>query len=355
MRPHPRTNPAIRPAESVGRGRSSGSRGFAAIVAGTAAFGASALYFAARAQKAERRHPPVGRLLDVDGVRIHFEDRGEGPPVVLIHGNGTFVQDWELSGLAGRLLDAGHRVIILDRPGFGYTTRPRDRLWTGSAQAGLIAAFLRKLGVSDAVVVGHSWGTIVSLALALDHPGLVRGLVLLAGYYFPSRRLDVWLMTPPALPVIGDVMRYTVFPALARLLAPRILKASFAPRPIPQRFAERFPLELALRPRQLRASAADSGLMIPSVARLQRRYAELRMPVAIMTGDADRIVTARNQAFRLHHAIAHSSLRVFSGLGHMLHYFAGDEIVKQVRRLSEPEPEVRLARKPERAAAAPAL
>ena len=93
-----------------------------------AAAGATALVVRDLTRKAERRDPPTGRFVTIDGVDVHYEDHGEGPPVVLIHGNGTFVPDWSLSGVTERLVGEGHRVIILDRPGYGYTTRPRDRL-----------------------------------------------------------------------------------------------------------------------------------------------------------------------------------------------------------------------------------
>lgn len=317
-----------------GRGETFRKRGtLGALAAGAGLLAGTALVVRALARKAERRNPPTGRFLTVDGVDVHYEDHGDGPPVVLIHGNGTFVQDWSLCGVTDRLVREGHRVVVIDRPGYGYTTRPRNRLWTGTAQAELIAHTLRKLEVGPAVIVGHSWGTIAALALALDHPAQVQSLVLLSGYYYPTRRADVWLMAPPAVPVVGDVMRYTISPVLARLIAGPLFRKVFAPRPVPHRFREGFPLDFALRPSQLRASAADSGLMVPSAAQLQDRYTELTMPVTIMTGDGDGIVTPENQAFRLHQEVGHSSLRLYPGIGHMLHYYAQDEIVAQAKGL----------------------
>ena len=126
--------------------------------------------------------------------------------------------------------------------------RPHGRLWTARAQADLLRRTLARLGVERPIVLGHSWGTLVALALALDHPEAVRGLVLLSGYYFPTGRLDVWAFAPPAIPVVGDLMRYTVSPALGRMIAPKLIARMFEPLPVPRRFATRFPLDLALRP-----------------------------------------------------------------------------------------------------------
>jgi pimeloyl-ACP methyl ester carboxylesterase len=130
--------------------------------------------------------------------------------------------------------------------------------------------------------------------------------------------------------VIGDVMRYTISPPIMRRLAPKIIRALFAPRIVPERFTRYFPLDLALRPWQLHGSAADSALMVPTVAELSRRYAELRLPLFILSGDGDRVVTPARQSIRLHEAVPHSALQLLPGIGHMLHYFAHREILDAI-------------------------
>ena len=134
------------------------------------------------ARRAERLHPPMGRFLTVDGVGLHFLDRGAGPVVVLLHGNGTMAWDFVLSGLVA-LLETDHRVIAFDRPGFGYSERPRSRFWTPQDQAVLLGQALRILDARPAIIVGHSWGTLVAISMALRDPEGTTGLVLLSGYY----------------------------------------------------------------------------------------------------------------------------------------------------------------------------
>jgi pimeloyl-ACP methyl ester carboxylesterase len=297
-----------------------------ALIAGAAAAtGLAALMNYQRGRAAERAHPPIGRFMEVDGVAVHYLDRGEGPPVVLLHGNGAMAEDFVISGLVDRLART-HRVIAIDRPGYGYTGRPRSRLWTAAAQARLLREVVRRLGIERPVVVGHSWGAIVAMAWALDYQDELASLVLMSGYYYPTPRRDVFVFAPPGIPVVGDLMRYTISPPLGRLMAPKLIQKIFAPRPVPQSFSDRFPVELALRPWQLRASAEETGFMIPTAAATQARYPELRLPVMIITGDADEIITPERQSMRLHVDIPHSRLRVLPGLGHMLHYFAQDEI-----------------------------
>jgi pimeloyl-ACP methyl ester carboxylesterase len=303
--------------------------GYVPLLAAGAAAAATAAVVYARAKRAERRHPPIGRLLDVDGVRVHVHVTGEGPPLVLLNGNGTMVHDWLISGLVDTLR-RDYRVIAIDRPGYGYTERPRTRLWTAPAQADLVRKTLLRLGVERPIVLGHSWGTLVALALALDHPDAVRGLVLLSGYYFPTGRLDVWAFAPPAIPVVGDVMRYTVSPLLGAMLARKMAAKMFEPLPVPRRFSTRFPFDLALRPWQIRASAEDSAFMVPGAAALAKRYRELALPVAILSGTEDRIVTPERQAVRLRDRIEGAELTLVPGVGHMLHYAAQDEIAQAV-------------------------
>jgi pimeloyl-ACP methyl ester carboxylesterase len=305
----------------------------ALIAGGAAAAGLAAVVHYRRAKAAERAHPPIGRFIDVDGVRVHYLEQGDGPPVVFLHGNGALVEDAVLSGLMDRLAE-NHRVIAIDRPGYGYTGRPRDRVWTAAAQARLLRRVVQSLGVQKPVVVGHSWGAIVAMAWALAHEADLAGVVLMSGYYYPTPRRDVLVFAPPGIPVIGDIMRYTITPPLARLIAPKLIRRIFAPRPVPRRFAENFPLELALRPWQLRASAEEVGFMIPWAAAHQKRYRDLRLPVTIITGDEDHIITGARQSMRLHRDIPHSDLIVLPGIGHMVHYFAPDEIAAAVAAMT---------------------
>jgi pimeloyl-ACP methyl ester carboxylesterase len=160
----------------------------------------------------------------------------------------------------------------------------------------------------------------------------VRGLVLLSGYYFPTARLDVPLLSQPAIPVIGDVMRYTVSPLLGRLLLPRILRRVFEPAPVPERFDRLFPKGMTLRPSQLRASAGDTALMIPAATALQAHYRELKAPVVILTGADDKIVDVDRQSRQLHKTIPQSRFVVLPGLGHMVHQLAPEEVMKAVDR-----------------------
>ena len=141
-----------------------------------AGLAASWLFVQARSRQVEREHPPEGKFVTVDGVRLHYLERGEGPALVLLHGNGVYSKDFELSGLLD-MASSHYRVIAFDRPGFGYSERPRSTVWTPDKQARLLHHALQEIGVDSAIVLGHSWGTMVALAMGLQVPDFVRGLV----------------------------------------------------------------------------------------------------------------------------------------------------------------------------------
>jgi pimeloyl-ACP methyl ester carboxylesterase len=295
-------------------------------LAGAALLGAGAVENNRRAREAERATPPVGRFVEVGGTRLHVLERGRGPALVLLHGNGSLIQDWLVSGLVERAAET-HRVIAIDRPGFGYSERPRSRVWTPMMQAGLIRGALHSLGVETVTVLGHSWGAQVAIALALQDPARVRALILESGYYFPSPRVDSVLFAPQALPGLGDLLSHTVAPVTSRLLWPRILARLFGPSPVPERFAREFPVEMVLRPSQLRAAAAESVLLVPDAFALRPHYAGLRAPVTILSGTGDRLLSHADQAVALHHHIPGSRLVAVEGAGHMLHQIAPGRVL----------------------------
>ncbi|MET3844048.1 alpha/beta hydrolase [Bradyrhizobium sp. OAE829] len=287
---------------------------------------------------AERRNPPIGSFIDCEGVRLHYLERGDktAPPVVLFHGNGSLMQDLIISGLVD-MLARRNRVLCFDRPGFGYSQRPRPRVWTATSQAALFVNALHQLGVRDPVVLGHSWGALVATAIGLQDSYPVRGLVLVSGYYFPTARWDFWMMSGPAVPVLGDIMRYTVAPVVSWAILPALLRKIFAPCSVPGKFKDNFPAALTCRPKQLRAAAEESALLIPEATRLQSHYSSIRCPIHIFHGAEDHLIEPE-QARRLYRVLRRSNLHLVNDAGHMATYADGDAIVEAVDSLRVEQP-----------------
>ena len=132
---------------------------------------------------ATNAYPPLGKLIDVNGRKVHATDQGSGgPPVILLHGSNVNLRDWTYS-LAGDLAKK-RRVIAMDRPGYGYSERGPEK-WTPSMQAAQLRAAAHELGAERPIIVGHSWGAAVALAWALDAPQEVSGVVSVSGTSMP--------------------------------------------------------------------------------------------------------------------------------------------------------------------------
>ena len=140
-------------------------------------------------------------------------------------------------------------------------------------------------------------------------------------------------MSGPAIPVLGDIMRYTVAPAISWAILPSLIRKIFAPRSVPDDFKNRFPSSLTLRPKQLRAAAEESAFLIPEAARLQSSYSSIRCPVHIFHGTADQLIEAE-QARRLHRVLSRSDLHLVNDAGHMVTYADEGQIAEAVDRLN---------------------
>jgi pimeloyl-ACP methyl ester carboxylesterase len=307
--------------------------GPAAVLAGTGALlGGLALAVNAYARRAEANHPPIGRVLDVDGIRVHYLERGEGWPLVLLHGPGLTLDDFAISVLDR--LARRYRVVLLDRPGFGCSDRPKGCTWTPRRQAHLLRRTLDRLGVEHPIVLGHSVAALVALAYGLAYPEATAGLVLESGYYYPTARLDLPLLAAPTLPVVGPVLRHTISPLLGAVLLPGLLRRLFAPNPVPANFS-RFPVSLTLRPGQLRADAEDSAVFPRAAAEMAPRYRSLAVPVRILAGESDRVVSTHGQSTRLYREIPHASIRIVERTGHMLHHVRPDAVEESIEVVRE--------------------
>jgi pimeloyl-ACP methyl ester carboxylesterase len=309
--------------------------GWLTAILGTAAVLAACAFVVRRqTEKAEHDFPPKGRFIDVDGVRLHYLEYGQADAaqtVVLLHGNGTMGAEFDIAGLAEQAAQR-YRVIAFDRPGYGYSERPHDRPWRPQEQADLIDTALRQLGVHDAVVLGHSWGANVALAMGIRHPQNVGALVLGSGYYSPSVRFDVPLLSAPALPLIGPLMRHTISPLLGRFLWPLMSRRLFAPASPTLAFKQRYPVWMSLRPSQLLASAVESARMIPAAISLRRYHSEMSVPTVVIAGASDRLLMTRWNSSRLSERLPQAWLRIVEGSGHMVHHTAPHQVMAAIHQ-----------------------
>lgn len=301
----------------------------------TATLAGSALASLALSRRAESTHPPIGRYVVGGGARLHVYETGHGMPVVMIHGLSTSLADMTSSGLASAL-GQDFRAIAIDRPGYGHSDRPRDRVWDPHEQARALRDALSRISAERPIIVGHSFGALVALAWALDEPQSISGLVLLSGFLYPTARADLVSMAAPVIPGVGDVLRYAVLPWVNRLMMPRVYQQMFAPQPVPPRYWDEQPVSLAARPMTIRAVAEDAALTLPSADELSRRYGELDTAITVIAGDADQVTDPQPHTRRFAREVSRAKCRIVPGVGHMTPFAARDAVVAAVKEMAGP-------------------
>ena len=280
-----------------------------------AAVGAAALYTGLAARRIEAEVPADGRFIDVPGARIHYVDRGAGQPIVLLHGLGAQLRNFSY-GVADELA-ATHRVILIDRPGSGYSV-PVGAQPGILGQAGVVAATIAALELDRPLLVGHSLAGAIALGVATHHPGLVGGLALLA----PLTQPPGYLPGPVAGAIRGTSTGRTVF---AHLLGTPLGRATFdlrwrrifAPDPVPADFAIRGGAVLGDRPMSVEAALVEVASADHDLAAIAARYPALTLPVALLYGHDDQVVKPRVDGERAAAAIPGALLEMTLG-GHML-------------------------------------
>ena len=279
---------------------------------------------------AERPRIPLEKegtqTVTIDGARIRYRITGEGTPILLLHGIGQSLRDWDEQH---ELLARRHRVHSLDLPGFAYSDRlpgpaRLDRL------ADVVPAFLDAVGVTTAVpVIGHSLGGAVAMSLAVRHPDRVRALVLVDSAGFGQ---DVTL----ALRLL------TVKPLGAAMLRPRLASSRMAVRAAfsdqsavtDARIAHAYRLSQRTNHRETMLDLAGElgtyrGARTSWREDLLTTLAQADLPILLLWGDSDRIQPFTQLASAAA-ALPHARTHVFESTGHMPQIERADEFAEVV-------------------------
>jgi pimeloyl-ACP methyl ester carboxylesterase len=282
----------------------------------------------------ERAHRPAGVFVPVSGGRLHVVELGppqggHDPPVVLLHGASGNLEDQRL--ILGNRLAATRRVILIDRPGHGFSDRPGGAADASPGrQAFLVAEAIAGLGVARAIIVGHSWSGALAAAYALNYPDRVAGLMLLAPVTHPWPGGISWYNDIAALPVIAQLFARTIVLPLGLCLIGRAVAQVFAPQAAPKRYIRRAASLLVLRPAEFVANAQDLAALKGFVAEQVPRYRAIAAPTVVITGDRDRTVSPKIHARAVAALIPNAKLVELAGVGHMLPHVAPAAIIAAI-------------------------
>lgn len=284
-------------------------------------------------------YPPAGPFVAVPGGRVATLQAGPSAgaraTVVLIHGASANAAD-PMEGVGRTLAARGYRVIAFDRPGHGWS----DRLVGAEAadpavQAQAVAAALRALNAPPALVLGHSWGSSLALALALDHPDRVAGLALVSpvAMPFPQRMALPWYWRLALRPPVAWLLSRTVGPPVALYYLRGAAARAFRPQDETEGYVERARSPLAIRPDALLHNVQDLIGLPAALGRMSPRYGSLNVPTTVVSGDADPMVRVEAQAEPLAQAIPGAKLVLLPGIGHMVPWVASDALAGAIADL----------------------
>ena len=280
--------------------------------------------------RAEAAYPPLGQLLDVGGVQVHAHVEGTGPDLVLIHGSSGNLRDFTFRLLP--LLSGRYRVILMDRPGLGYS----DPISAGGAslrqQAEVLSAAARQLGAERPIVMGQSLGGAVALAWAVQHPDRIAALVTVSGVSHPwTTGLGAYYSTLSSWPG-----RHILIPALTAYLPDRVIDdqiaAIFAPDPVPDGYAAHFGPRLTLRRASMRANALQRRHLLDWITELAPHYPGLDLPTEILHATGDRTVGCAIHSEPLSRAIPGARLTTLDSASHMPHHTHPEAVAAAIDR-----------------------
>ena len=285
----------------------------------------------------QRAHPQQGQTVEVSGASLNVLDIGPrdtaAPPIVMIHGASSNLETMRYP--LGDLLAKNHRVLLIDRPGHGWSTRAHLADSTPAIQGKMIDEALEKLGIGKAIFVVHSWAGALGARMALDYPARVAGLVMLAPVAYPWPGGVGTYNEIVTTPVIGPLLAYTITLPLGYLLTTPGARSVFLPQTMPADFVEKTATLLLLRPREFLANAWDLVTLKAAVAEQAPRYSEIKTPVVVISGDADNTVWPKIHSRPFVAAVPNAKLIMLPGVGHMVPDAAPDLIQHEIDAMIE--------------------
>jgi pimeloyl-ACP methyl ester carboxylesterase len=247
--------------------------------------------------------PRDATFLEVEGTRVRYLDVGDGPPVVLIHGFASAIENWVtvIPALKGK-----HRVIAVDLKGFGWTDRPESD-YSPQAQARLVKAVLDERGVGKVAVVAHSWGTSVAMAFALEYPDQVSRLVLYDAWLYESQLPSMFHLAR------ADGLGELLFGAFYdQRPDERIAQAFYDKDAVPEALVEDIERALERPGTRAAALAAVRGM---HYAEVEGSYGKVKVPTLLLWGRED-IVTPVSVGERLLRQLPDARMTVYPRCGH---------------------------------------
>lgn len=266
-----------------------------------------------------------------EGVKIRFRELGRGTPVVFIHGFGASLETWRY---VADPLKADHRLVLLDLKGHGFSDRPRDEKYSLQDHADIVLGLVRHLGLKKVIVVGHSFGSVIAAAAALEASESpvpkVTGLVVIGGALEPEHvPFFLKLLRAPLLGWLG--VKLTTASFRTRLM---LLRAFHDDSKVTDELVELYAGYQTL-PGTEHAMLATAAHMVPeNLPLLREKLAALSIPVLNIWGERD-VVVKRPGAESVCKILPRCTLVAVADTGHVPQEETPGKIVPLLREFLE--------------------
>ena len=289
----------------------------------------SAIFTRLTSRKIKRSIPKFGKTTLLQDAEIHWYESGQGEPIIMLHGLAGNLRNFTYA-LVGKL-DQEYRVIAIDRAGCGWSTRSKSECATLQEQARIISEFIDKEQIKRPLIVGHSLGGAIALALALEYKNKISGLALIC----PATQVidkipDMFKSLNISSPLIRFFVAHTFSSLIGILTRKETFKVAFAPEMICDDFSIKGGGDFALSSEAFIRTSEDLIFAQSSAPSLVGREKELEVYTEVLFGEDDEILDAKLHGEKFSQ-LSGSKLTMLPGKGHMLPLTIPDQCADFIR------------------------
>jgi len=271
-----------------------------------------------------------GKYIEISGVKVRYKQIGKGQDILLIHGVPGSIEDWEpvISSLS-----SNRRVTVYDRPGQGYSSAESIG-YNLEHNANIALGLINELNLKNVIVVGHSYGGSVIMALAARNPHQIKAFIPVAGATYPVENIEP-IFSLIRIPIIGRGFAAVVSSLIGPAMVKDGLNQAFHPNEhiIPEGFIDTR-VKIWLQTKVLVSTAREELNLNSDLEKIIPNYGNISKKFFIMHGDNDLLVP-KGDSLKLHKIIRNSKLLILSNTGHQVQYERPEILIRTINEVAD--------------------
>lgn len=270
-----------------------------------------------------------GKYIEISGIKVRYNQIGKGPDILLIHGVPGSIEDWEpiISSLS-----SNYRITVYDRPGHGYSSAEKIG-YNLEHNANIALGIINKLHLKNVIVVGHSYGGSVIMALAVRNPHQVKAFIPIAGATYPVENIEP-IYSLIRIPIIGRGFAAMASSFIGPAMIKDGLREAFHPNEdiIPEGFIDTR-VKIWLQTKVLVSTAREELNLNSDLEKIIPDYGNISKRFFIIHGDYD-LWVPKGDSTKLHKIIRNSKLLILSNTGHQVQYERPGILIKTINEVA---------------------